>query len=122
MPDQPATPAGKIAWVDLTVDYASELRDFYSYVVGWEPEPVEMGDHSDYNMNLPGTGEPAAGICHARGGNADLPAQWLIYITVPDLEASILRCEQLGGKVLKRAHQFCVIQDPAGAVCALYQP
>ena len=26
------------------------------------------------------------GICHARGSNAELPAGWLIYITVADVD------------------------------------
>ena len=111
---------GTISWQDLTVEDAESIRDFYASVTGWSPEPISMGSYSDFVMN-DADGDGAAGICHARGGNADLPAQWIIYITVADLQASIHRCEQLGGKVVKRAEQFCVIQDPAGAVCALYQ-
>ena len=58
--------------------------------------------------------------------NAELPAQGLPYITVENLEASAARCEALGGRVLagpKSAGgqgRYCVIQDPAGAVAALY--
>ena len=62
---------GKIGWIDITVDDATGLRDFYARVVGWKPEDVGMGDYSDFNMTMPGSGEPAAGICHARGGNAE---------------------------------------------------
>lgn len=51
-----------------------------------------MDGYSDYCM-IPEDGEdPAVGICHARGTNADLPAQWLIYITVRDLEESLKNC------------------------------
>ena len=69
-----------------------------------------------------------AGICHARGDNTNLPAQRLIYITVADLEASLQRCITLGGKVVCPAREMgdhgtmAVIQDPAGAVAALFQP
>ena len=34
---------GKVGWIDITVDDASGLRDFYSKVVGWQPENVGMG-------------------------------------------------------------------------------
>ncbi len=118
--------AGRIIWTDLTVSNTDEVRDFYKAVVGWEASGVEMGvDYQDYNMLPPG-GEPAAGICHARGVNANLPPQWLIYITVTDLDESIAACTRLGGKVVVPAREiggnrFCVIQDPAGAVAALYQ-
>ena len=39
--------------------------------------PESMGTHNDFNMLRPGSGKPVAGICHARGPNANLPAQWL---------------------------------------------
>ena len=118
---------GKIGWIDITVENAPALRDFYARVVGWRAEDVGMGDYSDFNMTMPGNGEPAAGICHARGGNADLPPQWLIYIVVPDVAASAAICAEQGGKVLvgpkaMGGGHFCVIEDPTGAVAALYQP
>ena len=68
-----------------------------------------------------------AGICHARGSNANLPAQWLMYVVVEDVEASARHCVELGGELLDGPRElgggrFCVIRDPAGAVCALYTP
>ena len=35
---------GKIGWIDMTVENAAELRDFYSAVVGWRHEEVSMGE------------------------------------------------------------------------------
>ena len=118
-------PTGAIVWRDLTVADAPGVRDFYSRVVGWESAPVEMGDYSDFNM-LDGDGHAVAGICHARGGNEGLPAQWLVYIMVDDVDASAERCREQGGRVLVEPEptgtdRYCVIQDPAGAVCALYE-
>jgi predicted enzyme related to lactoylglutathione lyase len=77
-------------------------------------------------MVPPGTETPVAGICHARGSNANLPPQWLIYITVADLDASLRQCLALGGQALSPVREagsgrFVVIRDPAGAACALYQ-
>jgi hypothetical protein len=46
----------------------------YAEVVGWISDPVDMGEYSDFNMIVPKTCESAAGICHARGVNANLPA------------------------------------------------
>jgi predicted enzyme related to lactoylglutathione lyase len=118
---------GSIGWFDLTVENADEVREFYRQVVGWTETPVEMGGYSDHCMNQPGDGKTVAGICHARGNNEGLPAQWLIYITVADLDASVKQCEEHGGKVLRGARsyagqgRYAVIQDPAGAVSALYE-
>lgn len=118
---------GRITWVDLTVPRAQELRDFYAAVVGWSASEVVMGEYSDYGMHPSAQGDMVAGICHARGENADLPPQWLIYITVADLDRSVGECIERGGSALVGPRplgegRFCVIQDPAGAVCALYQP
>ena len=117
---------GQVGWTDLTIENADEVRDFYAAVVGWNPSPVDMGGYSDYNMNAPASGETKAGVCHARGANADLPPVWMVYITVEDVDASAAKCVELGGKVLTGPKGFggegryCVIQDPAGAVAALY--
>ncbi len=117
---------GKIGWFDLTVVDAPTIRDFYSKVVGWKVEDVGMGEYNDFNMTVPASGEPAAGICHARGGNATLPSQWLIYITVADVDKSAEACRENGGKVIVGPKamgrgKFCVIEDPNGSVAALYQ-
>ena len=93
-------PIGSVTWIDLTVPNADAIRDFYSGVTGWKPEPVGVGDYNDYNMTEPEGGKPTAGICHARGMNAGLPAQWLMYVNVADIETSARRCEELGGKLL----------------------
>ena len=116
---------GTIEWHDLTVDDAESVRDFYAAVVGWEPQAVSMGDYDDFSMLMPGTEQPTAGVCHARGANADLPAQWLMYVRVLSVPDSAARCSALGGKVLTGPtamgdSEFCVIEDPAGAVLALY--
>src|SRR5215468_28509 len=91
---------GVITWMDLTVPNATSVRDFYAAVTGWLPVECPMGDYSDYTMHAPGNKKPVAGICHARGVNAGLPPQWLIYITVANLDQSIQRCRDFGGSIL----------------------
>ena len=120
-------PFGTVAWTDLSVPDAEGIRDFYARVVGWVPEPVAMGEYSDFNMTVPDTGEPAAGICHARGVNEDLPPVWMVYLVVEDLEKSLAGVREGGGEILAGPKSmgpesaYAVIRDPAGAVAALYQ-
>ena len=126
MADEHKPPIGTIGWIDLTVDDAEAVRDFYAAVTGWRPEPVAMGGWDDFNMVAPATGQPAAGVCHARGGNAGLPPAWMIYIVVADLDASIEACRRGGGELVAGPRsmggdRYCVIRDPAGAVAALYE-
>ena len=117
---------GQIGWIDLTVPEAEGLRRFYAQVVGWKSDAIEMGGYHDHCMIPPGEDGPVAGICHARGENASMPPQWLIYITVEDLDRSLADCRALGGEIIVPARELgggrcAVIRDPAGAVCALYQ-
>jgi uncharacterized protein len=119
---------GSICWTDLTVPNAEEVKTFYEAVVGLKSTPHDMeADYHDFNMNLPDTGETVTGICHARGVNADVPPQWLVYFLVEDIEASVAKCKELGGEIvagprLMGTGGFCVVRDPAGAVCALFNP
>jgi predicted enzyme related to lactoylglutathione lyase len=118
---------GAIGWVDLTVADAGKVRDFYQEVVGWKSTPFDMGGYEDYVMLSPESGEAVSGVCHAQGDNAGLPAQWLMYITVADVEDSAHLVVANGGEILRPVQEagdtgkFCVIKDPAGAVCALFE-
>ena len=94
-------------------------------MVGWGSVDIDMGGYHDFLMTSPGAAEGVAGVCHARGPNASLPPQWLAYIVVADVEASVVACTRLGGRVIMapkgagEGARMCVVQDPAGAVLAL---
>ncbi len=118
---------GGVCWIDLTTGKADDLRDFYSSVVGFEVEPLPMGEYDDYVMKSPEDEGGAVGVCHARGTNAQIPPQWMVYFNVKNLTASVADCEKRGGKVVCPPRELgdshmCVIEDPAGAVCALVGP
>jgi predicted enzyme related to lactoylglutathione lyase len=127
MDAKPRPPAGAITWRDLTVEDAARARAFYAAVVGWESVEHPMGEYADWSMKVPATGEVVAGICHARGPNAGLPPQWLLYVQVDDLGASLASCRALGGAVLQGPRdmgpwgRLAVIRDPAGAALALME-
>ena len=106
-------PAGTIVWKAISpeVENADVIRDFYAEVVGLEDIPRrDMGGYNDYNMMPPQSDDPVAGICHARGANANLPVQWLIARAVAgiydrastDIDSSIRRCIELGGSFGRR--------------------
>jgi len=117
---------GEVAWIDLTVDDAPGVRNFYQQVIGWKSEDISMGEYNDFAMNSAQTGEAVSGICHARGPNKDLPPMWLPYFLVADVDSSAQSVVEQGGKLITEiksmgSDKFVVIKDPAGAACALYQ-
>jgi len=126
--DGAAAGVGRISWLDLTVSDASATRDFYRQVVGWSVQDVEMEDaserYADYNM-FGDDGNPAAGVCHARGVNLGLPPIWMIYLPVGDLAESVRRVREEGGKIIKATqgkdgeYACAVVQDLVGAYLGL---
>ena len=123
MSEPPRT--GLIKWTDLTVEDAPAVRDFYAAVVGWDSIGLQVEDHEDFVMTHPETGDTVAAICEQAGSIQGLPQQWLIYVTIDDLDDSIAACERHGGKVVfgprdsETMGRWCVVEDPAGAVMAL---
>ncbi len=112
-------------WRDITVDDAEALVNFYEKVMGWTAEPFNMGDYDDFVMKDK-QGNVVGGICHAKGGNESMPPGWIQYFTVTDLAESLNHAVANGGEQIGhiRSHedaQFCIIKDPTGAYCALYQ-
>jgi len=113
------TRSGRIGWVDLTVEDATESRDFWAAVAGFDSaEPVPMGGYSDFVLTADGRG--VAGVCHARGVNAALPPVWLVYFVVEDMDEAVSEVERRGGRVIQRRESMAVVSDPAGAVAALW--
>lgn len=118
---------GAINWMDLTVSAADEIRDFYKNVVGWKTMDVSMGAYKDYCMLSPEDDVVRSGICHAKGVNAGIPPAWIMYINVANLDESMAQVINGGGEIVNgprkmgEKSRYCVIKDPVGAYCGLFQ-
>jgi len=117
---------GKILWRDLTVANADEVSAFYESVVGWKRVASDNDGGDFYIYPNQDSNDSHAGICYAKGSNANLPPQWLMYVIVANVEESVQKCILLGGKVIDGPRKmgekvFCCIQDPAGAYIALME-
>jgi len=119
---------GRISWLNLTVFNAPATRDFYREVIDWTVQEVEMEDatehYVDFNMAT-GNGNPSAGICHARGVNVGLPPFWMIHLSVGDIDESVRRVREEGGKIINTKqnddgqYRSVVVEDPVGVFFAL---
>lgn len=117
---------GCVEWMDLTVENAGEVRDFYGRVAGWSKLELPVEDYDDFCVG-PDEKNVLAGICDACGPNADIPPEWRIYINVDDLDASLKAVQDNGGGIkyaIRRAGaaRFCMIADSAGVICTLFEP
>ena len=116
---------GKFLWADLTVPNATELKEFYKEVIGWTEHAIAMKDgeeaYEDFAM-MADKDTAVGGICNQRGVNVNIPPQWISYINVTNVEESLNKALQLGGKVIHESkkkdgsYNFVILTDPIGAV------
>ena len=116
---------GKLGWLDITVADAGALKDFYQNVVGWGVDTMSMGGYNDYVVK-DSAGDAVGGICHARGGNKDVPPGWMPYFTVAKLDEAVSNAVESGGVVVDGPRgagggTMVILRDPVGCHFALYQ-
>jgi predicted enzyme related to lactoylglutathione lyase len=114
-------------WIDLGSPDPAASAEFYRSVFGWNAESAGDGQESGENQYwmLSKDGKIVGGL----GGLQDPKAspEWTVYVRVPDTEATIKACENLGGAVrvptmqIGEAGSFAQLTDPSGAEFALWQ-
>jgi uncharacterized protein len=125
MGERTSHPAGTFSWVDLGTSDADGAKAFYGGLLGWDFEDVPVPDSPPYSMASIG-GRTVAALYGKRDEQA--PSAWLSYVTVEDADATAARAAELGGTVISEpfdvmeAGRMAVLQDPTGAVFAIWQP
>ena len=121
----PTTP-GALHWAEVMSRDPAIARQFYTEVFGWRADTSAAGG-MPYTIFAQGD-RPVAGLM---GMPAEVPAEapshWLGYFAVADAEGAVERAEDLGGKVAAGVREvpggrFAVLEDPAGAVFAVFEP
>jgi predicted enzyme related to lactoylglutathione lyase len=112
---------GQFNWNELMTSDANAATEFYTQLFGWKPKP--FGEGMDYTI-LENNGKGAAGLMKSPEGGP--PPMWLAYVSVKDINASVARLTQLGGKVCKGPFpipgvgQIAIVLDPQGAMFGLH--
>jgi uncharacterized protein len=80
----------------------TRLRKYFGELFGWEfdvPSPVaaEISEPESYGFLNLVTSEGGAGIPGGVGGGPGYESHAVFYVGVPDVEAALLRAEELGG-------------------------
>lgn len=114
---------GQVSWNELTTsDPAAALR-FYTALFGWTTEKFPASG-MDYTMVLH-DGKAFGGVMAAPAGG---PTQWVNYVVVEDVDATVAKSLSLGGKTclepndIPMVGRIAVIQDPQGATIGLHKP
>jgi predicted enzyme related to lactoylglutathione lyase len=115
---------GTFSWADLSTSDAEGAKSFYTGLFGWEAEDLPLPDGGVYTF-LRKDGKEVCAVSAAREGQM---TAWLSYITVEDADAVVGRATELGATPLgepfdvMEAGRMGLIQDPTGAVFAVWQP
>ena len=116
---------GHIAWTDLMSDDVDKARNFYTGVLGWDSEVVDVGK-GPYTVFKVGD-HPVAGLMAkpAQGPASCAPTAWTSYVTVDDVDERTARVAGAGGVVLAgpvdipTVGRMAIIQDPTGGVIGI---
>ncbi|MEM9160275.1 MAG: VOC family protein [Verrucomicrobiota bacterium] len=116
---------GDFGWNELAVDNTQKAIEFYSQLLAWQVEEMDMPD-GKYHVLINGE-EKVGGIVAKDAEQAAGPSAWLPYITVDNVDEATAKAFDLGGKVIappidipvENGPRFAMIEDPSGAKLGL---
>jgi predicted enzyme related to lactoylglutathione lyase len=113
---------GALSWNELATPDIDASSRFYSELFGWTVEAFE-GMGMPYSTIKTAAGSGNGGMRPAMPPGS--PPFWLVYFGTNDIDASLAKSAELGGKTLVEkmdigVGQLAVAQDPQGAVFALF--
>lgn len=114
---------GRFVWRELLTTDVAKAKTFYGEVFGWQSKDVPMGDFT-YTLFM-AHGQDVAGCMPVP--MAEVPPHWYSYVSVEDVDATVARAQQAGGKVIVAARdipnvgRFAVLLDDQGAVSSPFR-
>ena len=128
MQETPTYAPGTFCWVELGTSDSEAAKKFYTGLFGWTFDDKPTGPGMGYTM-LQQDGKDVGALYElmpemkAEG----IPPHWLSYASVASADESASKAKELGGTVMKgpfdvmTVGRMAVVQDPTGAVFALWQ-
>ncbi|MBI5610548.1 MAG: VOC family protein [Deltaproteobacteria bacterium] len=119
---------GYFCWHELMTKDTNASQDFYTVVAGWNAQKMPMPG-MDYTVFQTGA-QGMAGMMGMPDDAAAMgaPSQWVGYVAVTDIAATIAEAVQRGGSVyhepttVPTVGTFALLADPWGAAFAVLQP
>src|SRR5689334_220900 len=127
MPVMESYAPGMFCWADLGSPDALDAKRFYTALFGWTAEDRPMGPGAFYTTLNHQERAVAALYAQDPASGAGAP-HWLTYISVGSANEAARRTRELGGTVVVEPFdvldvgRMALVQDPTGAVVALWQP
>jgi predicted enzyme related to lactoylglutathione lyase len=119
------TNTGRLVWYELLTTDPKAAIAFYTEVVGWKTQAWESGDYTMWVASQGALGGVTKLPDAAKQMGA--PPYWQANIQVANVDETVAKVKQLGGRVyhvetVPKVGRLAVIADPQGAVIAVYTP
>ena len=113
----------RFCWQELMCNDPEAAARFYGDLLGWTSEETALGD---LNYRFLKNGDELVCGLMSMTETIDLPASWMGYVNVDDVDARTDRVADLGGSVCVPPTdipmgRFSVINDPKGCCFSLWQ-
>ncbi|MGF1721369.1 VOC family protein [Vibrio kyushuensis] len=114
---------GAFSWSELLVDDVESALKFYTEVIGWDVDEMEMPEGKYYVLNC--QGDPVGGVMKKPEEIGNVPNHWGTYITVNDVDEVLAKAEAAGGKAVyppmnvPGVGRMCAILDNNNAVVSV---
>jgi predicted enzyme related to lactoylglutathione lyase len=119
---------GTFCWVELGTTDGEAAKKFYTQLFGWSFTDVPIGPAGVYTMLKQDDKEVGALYQMPEEMTAQgIPPHWLSYASVANADESAAKAKELGATLMKEPFdvfdvgRMSVIQDPTGAVFAIWQ-
>lgn len=119
---------GTFCWVELATTDGEAAKKFYTELFGWTFTDSPIGPGMVYTMlKLDGKNDGALYKMPEEMTTQGIPPNWLSYVSVKSADETADKAKSLGGKLMKEPFdvfdvgRMSVIQDPTGAVFAIWQ-
>jgi len=128
MQEVPEYKAGTFCWVELGTNDGEAAKKFYTELFGWSFTENPVGPGMVYTM-LKRDGKDVGGLYQmpSEMTSQGIPPHWLSYVSVASADESAAKAKELGATLMKEPFdvmtvgRMAVVQDPTGAVFALWQ-
>ncbi|MBI2212273.1 MAG: VOC family protein [Acidobacteria bacterium] len=116
---------GNFCWNELLTTDQGKAYAFYTDLVGWGRDDMDMGPLGNYIVLTRHTG-PVGGMLNMPP-DATHGSMWLPYVAVDDADATAARIVELGGAIclapqdIPGMGRFAVANDPLGAMFAIFK-
>lgn len=119
---------GTFCWVELGTSDAEGAKAFYTQLFGWEYVDSPAGPDMIYTM-LKLNGKDLGGLYRMPDEmtSQGIPPHWLSYVSIANVDETAAKAKSKGATLLKEPFdvmtvgRMAVVQDPTGAVFALWQ-